>query len=333
MQHKKFGGITFFVLIYMLLAFIWWSVLLFQKNRDAYRAKIELQKIGMAAEGLIHNEEDFLLSTRYLSIKSDYQRQEIMIFGETVALSLSILLAMFIVYRSYRKELMVSQQQRNFLLSITHELKSPIASARLSLETIFKQHSRLTPVQIKRLTQNGTKDIDRLNRLVEDILLSARLENAYQFHKQTIDFSTLLEKKVNHFINTYAERTFELSIDEPLPKIIGDEQALDFMVTNLIENAIKYSPDDEPVSLSLSQKNTHYLKLTVADRGIGISDREKRKVFDKFYRIGNEDTRKTKGTGLGLFIVKEIVKGHKGKIEITNNEKKGSVFSILLPLS
>ncbi|MEZ4986562.1 MAG: histidine kinase dimerization/phospho-acceptor domain-containing protein [Saprospiraceae bacterium] len=187
MTYKKINKLqftTYFVLGHMLLAFFWWSVLLFTKNRDAYTAKLELQQMGMAAEGLINSPEDFYRSERYRSLMEKYKKQELMIMGETLFLSLTLLYGIYLVYAAYRREVLASNQQRNFLLSITHELRSPLAGIRLSLETLQKRADLLQPAQREKLSANGIKEADRLNRLVDDLLLSARLENAYTFNTQ-----------------------------------------------------------------------------------------------------------------------------------------------------
>ena len=97
---------------------------------------------------------------------------------------------------------------------------------------------------------------------------------------------------------------------------------------NLIENARKYSPSDEPIEIGISKEN-NYVKLSIKDKGIGIADTEKLKIFQKFYRIGNENTRNSKGTGLGLYIVKKIVTLYKYDISVKNNSPKGSIFEVL----
>ena len=112
--------------------------------------------------------------------------------------------------------------------------------------------------------------------------------------------------------------------------ISSDHQLITALLTNLIENAIKYSPKDGNITIKL-QEQENAVKLIVADEGVGISNEEKDRIFDKFYRIGNEDTRKTKGTGLGLYIVKNIVKLHQGYISVSNNSPKGSIFEIIFP--
>jgi signal transduction histidine kinase len=100
---------------------------------------------------------------------------------------------------------------------------------------------------------------------------------------------------------------------------------------NLLENAVKYSPQNIDITLTIARIKNN-IQITISDKGIGIADAEKGKVFEKFYRVGNEDTRSTKGTGLGLYIVEQIVKAHQGKITISDNMPKGSVFKIVLPV-
>ena len=115
---------------------------------------------------------------------------------------------------------------------------------------------------------------------------------------------------------------------EPKIEITGDKFALTSVVTNLIENAIKYSGPCEVVDVKLYAKNGS-IHLEVADHGIGIADNEKSRIFDKFYRVGSEDTRNTKGTGLGLYIVKEVLDKHEASIKVKDNEPTGSIFEVV----
>ena len=109
--------------------------------------------------------------------------------------------------------------------------------------------------------------------------------------------------------------------------LMSDEVMMQILLNNLLDNAIKYSPKEKSISVDLLQKNNQIF-LIVKDEGIGITDIEKKKIFDKFYRSGSETTRKTKGTGLGLYLCKKIVKNHRGKIEVASNEPCGSIFTI-----
>ena len=227
-----------------------------------------------------------------------------------------------------KKELFLNQQQRDFLLSITHELKSPIAGIQLAVETILNRPN-LKEERKNKLLNNSIKDADRLKTLVENILMAARIDNeSYTITDIELNFSKLtsdLTRKIS--TSKTPELTFDISPDI---WIKGDEGALVSIITNLIENAVKYSPPQSPIYLSLKKENDSAL-LLVADQGIGISSEDKKIIFDKFVRIGNEGTRKTKGTGLGLFIVKQLVLLHKGKIDVKDNSPKGSVFSMQLP--
>ena len=113
--------------------------------------------------------------------------------------------------------------------------------------------------------------------------------------------------------------------------IKGEQLLLSLLVSNLLDNAVKYSPVDSSISLQLNQSHG-YAKLTVTDEGNGISDKEKNKIFNKFYRVGDEAVRKTKGTGLGLYLCKKIVKDLNGTISIDDNSPKGTIFIINFPL-
>lgn len=330
MKKTKLQWLTYFVLGYMVLAFVWWSVLLFTKNRDAYLAKIELQQFGMAAEGLIKTPMDFYASERYQTLMANYRRQEWMIMGETLFLSLSLLSGIYIIYSGYRREVKASAQQRNFLLSITHELKSPLASIRLALETLQKRGDALQIEQRNRLTMSSITEADRLNRLVEDLLLSARLESAYQFHLSPLDLSEMVDKIIQEQTRLHPDAHIAFDISTPTEFVMADRQAMTSVVLNLLENAIKYAQGQPVVQVTLAQKGDK-VALQVADQGIGIASADRQLVFEKFYRIGSEDTRKTKGTGLGLFIVKEIVSRHNGRILLTANQPQGTVFTVELP--
>ena len=331
MQNRNLRILTYFVMAYMTLAFVWWSVLLWTKNQDAYRAKIELQQIGMAAEGLIKTPMDFYASPRYQELKASYKRQERMILGETIFLSLSLLAGLYVIYLGYRREVKASKQQRNFLLSITHELKSPIAGIRLALETIAKRAGQLPVDKQQDLSQRGIRETDRLNKLVEDLLLSARLESAYQFHQEPLDLGELTQKIVERMQVQRPQAVLDYKTEELLPKINGDRQAMNSVILNLVENALKYSVDQPKVEVALATIDSK-VRLTVKDEGIGIAPADRKKVFEKFYRVGNEDTRTTKGTGLGLFIVKELVRAQGGTVKVGDNQPQGTIFTIDFPV-
>ena len=145
-QNLRLRLLSYIVIAYMMMAFAWWSILLFTKNRDAFRAKRDLFRIGMIADGTVKNDQEFLATDVYKNLSKQYQRQEWMILGEATFFVISLVIGVWLINRGYNKEVNAAQQRRNFLLSITHELKSPIASIRLVLETFMKR--KLSPEQV-----------------------------------------------------------------------------------------------------------------------------------------------------------------------------------------
>ena len=327
-QNIQLRLLSYGVIAYMMMAFAWWSVLLFVKNNDAFEAKRDLLRIGMIAEGLVANDEAFYQTPRYLELARQYYRQEWMIVGEASVFIVSLVIGIWLINRGYHREVMAAQQRRNFLLSITHELKSPIASIKLVLETLLKR--QLAKEQSDKITGSALRESDRLNDLVNDLLLSARLETAYRPYIEALDFSALLQDLIQKLQEKYPQVHFSFIEKNPVGLVHGDKSGLTSVAINLLENAVKYSPEPAAIEVRL-ERTDGWVTWEVADNGIGIEDKEKARVFEKFYRIGNEDTRQTKGTGLGLFIVKEVIRAHGGEISILNNQPGGSVFRITLP--
>ncbi len=327
LSNLRLRLLSYLVIFYMLIAFAWWSVLLYSKNKDAYFAKVELLKMGMVAEGIFYSNDHFLHTPDYLELTKKYQRQEWMIFGEASVFIVSLVIGIWLINRGYNKEIEIAHQRRNFLLSITHELKSPIASIRLVLETFLKR--KLKPEQIERFGKNAIKDSERLNELVNNLLFAAKLETAYQPHLEPIQLNELVNDLVDSISEKFPKVRFIKNIQNEISTIEGDRIGMVSIVTNLVENAVKYNFTDQPIiEINLSE-STGKINLNIADNGIGISDKEKKKIFERFYRIGNEDTRKTKGTGLGLYIVSQIVKAHQGKITVVDNQPQGTIFKIV----
>ncbi len=316
------------VIGYMMIAFAWWSVLLYLKNEDAFRSKVDNIALIMAAKKEVKNAAEFRNTVQYKELERKYKRQEWMIFGEGIVFIISLVIGVWLINRGYNEEMKAEQQRSNFLLSITHELKSPLASIRLILETFKKRD--LEKGQIDKLSGSALQETERLHTLVNDLLLAARMETAYQPNPEMLDLQELIEDIFNKSKKRFPETTLHLDIQAADYKLFADKSGMTSVALNLVENAVKYSNEDAQINISLSQNDSDII-WQVADQGIGVSDKEKKKIFDRFYRVGNEDTRKTKGTGLGLYIVKEVIKAHNGRISIVNNRPKGSIFRIELP--
>ncbi len=261
----------------------------------------------------------------FSALQSKFKRVERMWIAEGITFFVVLMLGIWFVIRSNLKVIAAENQQRNFLMSVTHEFKTPISSIKLYLQTLQKRV--LTKVQIDHIIVNSLKDIERLNELSENVLVATKIESqGYQYEFHDFSLSDLVSEEVEKFRHS-KEGDFTIHDDiEPDIMLRGDKFTMMIVISNLIENACKYSEPNSTINVSLLKLNT--TKLQISDQGIGISDKFKEMVFDKFYRIGNENTRRTKGTGLGLYIVKEVSKKHNAKVKILDNVPKGSIFEI-----
>ncbi|SER42448.1 sensor histidine kinase [Neolewinella agarilytica] len=328
---RRLPLITYAIIAYMLLAFGWWSVLLLRMNESAHEARVNELAYRLAVQRQIEEPADFRQTEQYFRLTEEFERQQFMILGEAVLLILSLAGGIYLLYRSLKQEISAAEQQRNFLLSITHELKSPLAGIRLILET-FQRRKELKPEIQQKLSTNALAETDRLTALVNDLLLSAKLENVFDINPEEIDLGGLIHEAADRVAMKYKTAQLHVDIEPDLPKVIGDRLGLTSVAVNLLENAAKYSQPNPVIHTSLQRGGTSEVVWEVSDNGIGVPDREKKRVFTKFYRVGSEDTRTTKGTGLGLFIVRQLVEKHKGQLELLDNEPKGTTFRIYLPV-
>lgn len=306
------------LIIYILLQFIWWSYLLYMLNDEVYKHRIELVQLKYDEEKAAVEEQKLIskLHARYL-----------MIAGEGMVFLTLLSWVTIQTIRTFRKEMELARMQRNFLLSITHEFKSPLASIKLYLQTIQKH--QLEKEKVNSFIAKAIADTDRLNTLVENTLLANMIDHkGYTFAREYFNFSALV-RLVTQKYNTLPDfhQRIVTAIEDDIT-INGDKLALTLMLSNLIENALKYSPADSEISTEL-KKDSDRIILRIADQGRGIQPGEREKIFRKFYRSGNEETRNTKGTGLGLFLARHIAENHDGKISVAANEPTGSIFQVL----
>ncbi len=320
--------LTYLVIAYMLVAFAWWTKLLFLKNQDAFNSKRDFMELVMFVEKKIQNKQELYTTPEYIQLSDKYKRQEWMILGEAIIFVLSIVIGIWLINRGYNRIIETTRQSRNFLLSISHELKSPLSSIKLTLETFIKRD--LDREKTLKLASNALLETERLNELVDNLLLASKLETAYKPVYEKFDLVELIGGLQKRLALKYPESQLQFQPQESKLDIIADKFGLTLVVVNLIENAKKYSFGPAQIDIKL-YKLQDGIRLEVGDQGVGIDDKNKKKVFNRFYRIGDEETRKTKGTGLGLFIVKQIVTTSKGEIKVLDNSPKGTIIDIFLP--
>ncbi len=307
--------LIFYILVaYVFIQFCWWAYSLVELNSEIYNLKLEI--LTLKHEG----SPEILIEKGNLDQK--LQSRIWMVLGEGSVFFILLAIGVWKTLQSFRKEVSLARQQKNFLLAVTHELKSPIASVKLYLQTLQKHE--LEREKRNEIVSKAIADTDRLGSLVENLLLATKIDRSdYMLHFEELNLSDLLTQ----IIATHPENMrLKTEIQEGI-KMQADKLAFTSIVVNLLENALKYSSVETRCIVSLQNKNNKII-LSVLDSGSGIPTAEKQKVFEKFYRIGNEDTRKSKGTGLGLYIVKNLTERHNGTIQIRDNQPSGSIFEI-----
>jgi len=307
------------LLLYIVAALIWWFVSLENQNQNLTNLRLsELNSQKATLDPKKFAEENF-------KIENDSKRNTEKYIAEGVTFLILIFVGAFFVYRSTSKQFRVQLQQQNFMMAITHELKTPISVAMLNLETLQKY--QLDAEKQRKLIRMTLQETSRLDTLINNILVSSQLEGGgYVFSKEELDFSSLFKDCIRDAKTRYPERIFIENI-EPEIEIAGDPLLLQLLISNLIENAFKYSPKEKPIICKLSKSGNDVI-MNIIDEGIGVADSEKTKIFEKFYRTGNESTRKTQGTGLGLYLCSKIAGDHNADISVTNNIPSGSNFAI-----
>ena len=320
-RGKKHITIFIYILMgYTILQFFWWTYLIFELNSEI----IHLEKIIVQ---LSDSSQEAQLILAKGNLDSVFFKKKMMIIGEGGVFLLILLTGFYLIKRSHDKEIELARQEQNFMLAITHELNSPLAAIKLNIETLLKR--ALPADKVKMVLLRTAQESERLNHLVNNILAASRMEKTgFELYPEQVE----LVGHVNSLMKKYAlyfPQDFEVNSESELVAEI-DVLAFELILQNLIENASKYSEDEGQIEIRLKQKADH-ICLKVIDTGIGISDDEKQKVLTKFYRVGDESTRKSKGTGLGLYLVKSLIEEMNGKLHITNNAPKGTIFTVEIP--
>ena len=319
---RFFTSVHLLLLAYIIAIILFWGLSLQKQSGRIYSQEvITLQsQVDSAKDPYTYNREMNALKHSLAMRTTQYT-------GEGVTFLVVILIGAVVVYTSFHRRIILSRQQNNFMLSVTHELKSPLAAVKLNLQTL--ERHQLDDEKRKLLIDRCVKESDRLNDLCNNMLFASQLEGRqYRPIIESFSLSELLASIVKDYSGRYSRR-FEADI-APGCDMRGDKVMLHMAINNLVENAVKYTPEDKPIQIALKPAQTNVV-LSIADQGAGIPDAEKKKIFNKFYRVGNEESRKAKGTGLGLYLTNKIVLQHKGRIAIKDNSPSGSVFEISLP--
>jgi two-component system phosphate regulon sensor histidine kinase PhoR len=261
-----------------------------------------------------------------------YRRRVVLVLSEGAFFVVAMITGIALMWRVLRREGALEREQQSFISAVTHELKTPIAGIRLSLETVIS--GRTDAEGRGKFLSNALADVERLANLVEKILEVTRYAGGG--HRLSIavgDLSILLEDEVSVAERHATPRGAVLEADiAPGVQASFDPEAIAIVLSNLIENAIKYAQGSPPrVWVRLAIEHGEAV-IEVRDNGVGLASRELERIFQPFYRVGDEITRRTPGTGIGLYVAREIVRAHGGRLTATSaGPGSGATFRFTLP--
>jgi two-component system phosphate regulon sensor histidine kinase PhoR len=249
-------------------------------------------------------------------------------------LDILILFAGWFLYRNIRKEMELAQMKSNFVSNVSHELRTPLSLIRMFAETLEMNRIK-TNEKKQEYYKIISHETERLTHLINNILNFSRMESG----KKEYSFSVVVLNNIIHrVLQSYTyhleEKGFQLDLqlEQELPEIKGDEEAILEAIINLIDNAVKYSEDNKFLQICTRTDNKKTF-IDIIDKGIGIANSDQRRIFEKFYRVSKGLIHTSKGSGLGLTIVKNIMEAHNGTVEVSSKIGEGSRFSLIFPYS
>lgn len=304
------------------------QVLATSRNWDGGSSPEVVRKLETGLPGLILGIK--YRGTTIAALSAHFLNTSYLILG---GLSLLMGLGIFLSYRSVNREMAVAKLKSDFVSNVSHELRTPLSLIRLFAETL--EMGRLSaPEKYQEYYRIIRKESERLSALINNILDFSRIEagrKEYDF-RQT-DIADLVRQTLDSYRYEIEQHgfTFEENIEEGLPPVVVDREAIARSVLNLVNNAVKYSIDNKFLAVNVYRLDGT-VKLEVVDHGIGIPPSEQNKVFEKFYRASDPLVHNTKGSGLGLSLVRHVIEAHGGRVWVQSTPGRGSKFTIDLPV-
>lgn len=272
-----------------------------------------------------------ILMVQKMSVTQELvQNTSLLIAGVISFTLITVVLIMFSIFLT--REILEVRRQTSFVDSVTHELKSPLASLRLCLETL--QRSDIAEAQETTLRQMMLEDVERLSTFIDDVLEASRLGHGLRPHVLAeVDSAKLTREVAGTVSKRYKLAAADIDVDIPEGLVVrSDPTGLETVLKNLLDNAVKYS--DAPVRVSVRARAVKdRVELRIQDSGIGIAEADLKRIFDRFYRVPIEAVRARRGTGLGLFVVQSLIRSFGGKLSAeSKGVGQGTTFVVTLPL-
>ena len=255
-----------------------------------------------------------------------------MIAGGIALILILTILSGYLFIHGVNRDLQMAEMRSHFVASVSHELKTPITAIRMFAETLSLGRMNNEQARSEYL-ETIVNESERLARLVDNVLDFSKIEQGkkiYRMRPTALPEVVRSAARAMHYPLSQQGFNLNVSIDEDLPAMPADADALEQAILNLLSNAVKYSGEGREIDLCCARRNGHAV-IAVSDRGIGIAAEDQARVFEKFYRVRGADTELIAGTGLGLTLVKHIAQAHGGSVEVESAPGKGSTFSIRIP--
>jgi signal transduction histidine kinase len=313
-SRKAFWLFTIMV-IFLLAEAVWWVVFMARLVGEKERMARQLNATPEFVE-MIHRQE--------------IQRQ-IMVGLEGSVFIIVFAVGIWLMYRALVRTEELKFHQQNFLMAVTHELKTPLASMRIYMDTL--QSPKISPEKKQEIIPRLKEDANRLEKLVHNILEAGKFERqGYHLNVEQFNLSNLVHDRAKAMDRLPMDipKKIETDIQDGI-NITGDAPALGRAIDAILENSLMYH-DGKQVSVSVRLRAEHRkVRIEITDQGVGVEKKELARIFDRFYRVGDEMTRKASGTGLGLYLCREIIRAHDGKVEAySDGPGKGTKFIVTL---
>ncbi len=256
----------------------------------------------------------------------------IWIAGLALVVGLAIF-AGYLLLRDVNRDVRMTEMRSQFVASVSHELKTPLTAIRMFAETLAMGRSRDEHTGSEYL-ETIVNESERLARLVDNVLDFSKIEQGKKIYRlRPVRLEDVASSAVRAMHFPLAQQGFQLhfSVDEDMPELQADPDAIQQAILNLLTNAMKYSGDSREIDLSLHARNGDAV-IEVKDHGLGLAPEEQKHIFEKFYRAPSHENHLIAGTGLGLTLVTHIAKAHHGRVEVESAPGAGSTFSIMLPI-
>jgi signal transduction histidine kinase len=254
-------------------------------------------------------------------------------YGALLAIVISIMLfGGYLLWRDVRRETRVAALRSQFVSSVSHELRTPLTAIRMFAETL--RLGRVGEETRAEYLDTIVNESERLSRLLNNVLDFSKIEQHRKtYAREPVDLPDVVRAAARAMAYPLAQHGFTLrvDVDEFLPSVEGDRDAIEQAILNLLTNAMKYSGEGRDIELRLNRDGSNAV-IAVRDHGVGIAAQERKRIFEKFYRVPTPENQRIPGTGLGLTLVDHIVSAHGGSIEVDSAPGRGSTFSIRLPV-